>query len=262
MSYYISHYFNIEKMGLFLLVSFLGLGVILGIVIGAARFQIQRRIQTGNLSQRAARRITKEHRFKELSIIESFYEMVFSSTSVLFFLCLYYIIDEKIPAAAVYWQKYQDFLLLAFLVLSVFLTSWLDIVFVELDHIEPAQKASVRLVSSFYIILILLYIKFIYNDDNYDSLILYFVTLAIGRFIYFDFTMDDFLHTVRGVAQNLPLLLLMGGYSGFVCWFGFKTGFLLTSNGVLLSTLLAHIFMDISIFILFRTKLVRLALRL
>ena len=44
-----------------------------------------------------------------------------------------------------------------------------------------------RLVSSLYIVLILLYIRFIYEDTNYDDLILYFVTLAVGRFLYCDF---------------------------------------------------------------------------
>ena len=95
---------------------------------------------------------------------------------------------------------------------------------------------------------------------NYDALILYFITLAVGRFIYFDFTWHDFCSTVHGVLTNLPLLALMGCYSAFVCWYGFHTGFLLTSNGVILSTLLAHLFMDASIFVLDRTRLLQLFL--
>lgn len=98
--------------------------------------------------------------------------------------------------------------------LLVILNGWLDIVFVPLEEIDSNQKASIRLVSSFYIILILLYIKFIYNDDNYDSLMMYFITLAVGRFIYFDFTMDDFLSTLHGFWEELPLLILMASYSG------------------------------------------------
>lgn len=132
--------------------------------------------------------------------------------------------------------------------------------FVPLRCITADQKASIRLVSSFYIVLILLYIKFIYLDDNYDALILYFITLAVGRFIYFDFTWHDFCSTVHGVLINLPLLALMGCYSAFVCWYGFHTDFLLTSNGVILSTLLAHLFMDASIFVLDRTRLLQLFL--
>ena len=193
-------------------------------------------------------------------MIESFYEMTFSSTSVLLFLSLYYIIDARIPQAFFYWSKYQDFILLLFLILSVFFTGWLDRFLVPLEYLPPDQKSSVRLVSSFYIILILMYIKFIYDDSNYDALILYFVSLAIGRFVYFDFTVEDFISTISKLLKNLYLLILMGCYSGFVCWFGFHVGFLLTSNGVIVSTLLAHLFMDASIFVLDRTRLIRFVL--
>lgn len=85
--------------------------------------------------------------------------MVFASTSVLIFLSLYYVIDERIPGVSIYWQKYQDIILL-FLCFSVILNGWLDIVFVPLEEIDSNQKASIRLVSSFYIILDI-YIKFI-----------------------------------------------------------------------------------------------------
>ena len=171
--------------------------------------------------------------------MESFYELVFSGTSILLFLSLYYIIDERLPQISMYWEKYQDVVLLVFIVLSVFLTSWLDVVLVKLTHLDPEQKASVRLISVFYIVLILLYIRFIYEDTNYDGLILYFLTLTVGRFLYFDFTVKSFLETMRGVLENLPLLVIMSAYSGFVCWYGFHVGFLLKSNGVILSTFLA-----------------------
>ena len=140
-------------------------------------------------------------------MIESFYEMTFSSTSVLLFLSLYYIIDARIPQAFFYWSKYQDFILLLFLILSVFFTGWLDRFLVPLEYLPPDQKSSVRLVSSFYIILILMYIKFIYDDSNYDALILYFVSLAIGRFVYFDFTAEDFITVEKSLPADRDGLL-------------------------------------------------------
>ena len=97
--------------------------------------------------------------------------------------------------------------------------------------------------------LIFLYIRFIYNDTNYNELIIYFAGLVIGRFIYFDFTWKDFSQTMRNLWENLPLLLLIILYSGLMCWVGFTTKFLLKSNGVIVSILIAHLFMDISIFI-------------
>ena len=132
---------------------------------------------------------------------------------------------------------------------------------VKLTHLDPEQKASVRLISVFYIVLILLYIRFIYEDTNYDGLILYFLTLTVGRFLYFDFTVKSFLETMRGVLENLPLLVIMSAYSGFVCWYGFHVGFLLKSNGVILSTFLAHLFMDCSIFLLHKTEILKHVIR-
>ena len=165
-----------------MLVSLLCLIAVLAIVVLAAKLKKHYKLNTQDLTPKQIRKLNHIHKVKEISLIESFYEMVFSSTSVLLFLSLYYIIDERIPQAAFYWQKYQNIILLLFLVFSVFMTNWFDILFVPLTAIPTRQKASVRLISAFYIILILLYIKFIYHDSNYDSLIMYFITLAVGRF--------------------------------------------------------------------------------
>ncbi len=185
--------------------------------------------------------------------------MVFASTSILiFFYYTIFLMSEFLQSLCI-GKNTRIYCCCCFSFLSS-LNGWLDIILVPLEELDSDQKASIRLVSTFYIILILLYIKFIYNDDNYDSLMMYFITLAVGRFIYFDFTMHDFLSTIHGFVQQLPLLILMGAYSGFICWFGFYSGFLLTSNGVIVSTLLAHLFMICSIYILDKTKVFRLLL--
>ena len=191
-SYYLSHYFDPKNAAPFLLLSFLGLVIVLAIVLITAKIQVHQKLNAADYSPRTIRQIHSRHRKREYNLVERFFEMVFCSTSILMFLSLYYIIDEKIPEVSVYWQKYQDFILLIFLACSVILNGWLDRALVPLRCITADQKASIRLVSSFYIVLILLYIKFIYLDDNYDALILYFITLAVGRFIYFDFTWHDF----------------------------------------------------------------------
>ena len=255
--YYLIHYFNFKNAGGFMLVSLLCLIAVLAIVVLAAKLKKHYKLNTQDLTPKQIRKLNHIHKVKEISLIESFYEMVFSSTSVLLFLSLYYIIDERIPQAAFYWQKYQNIILLLFLVFSVFMTNWFDILFVPLTAIPTRQKASVRLISAFYIILILLYIKFIYNDSNYDSLIFYFVMLAIGRFVYFDSTLDYIKESLKSVVKYLPLLILMGAYSGFICWYGFSSDFLLKSNGVIVSTLLAHLFMDVAIFVLDKIRVVQ-----
>ena len=66
---------------------------------------------------------------------------------------------------------------------------------------------------------------------------------------------------VSGVGRNLPLLLLMCAFSGFICWYGFRVDFLLTSNGVIISVLIAHLFMDIALFMLSKTGILRIIVK-
>ena len=256
-SYYIHHYFNFKNAGQFLLVSFLGLAAVLVIIVSIARAEQSHARKVLSMDDEMDRKMYRHIRRRPCMIIESFYEMVFSSTSILTFLALYYIIDEKMPEVATIWHTYQSVFLLLFICLSVFMTAWLDMILVKLTHLTPEQKAGVRLVSTLYVVLILLYIRFIYEDTNYNELILYFITLAVGRFIFFDFTVKDFQNLCHQVAQNLPLLILMLVYSSLVCWYGFKVQFLLKSNGVIISVLIAHIFMDLSIFAVDKTRIMK-----
>ena len=289
--YYLEHYFDFANAGQFLLAAFLGLAAVLAIILIAAKAGAKQEVRkadlenirvlysgrdasgryygnrdqtdsarsesSGGYTPRQLRHIRK----KQYDLVERFFELCFSATSVLFFLTLYYLIDAHMPAAYAYWIQYQDVFLLVFILLSVFLTAWLDMTFVHLKYLGTEEKADVRLTSSFYIILILLYIRFIYQDTNYNQLILYFLTLAAGRFFYFDFTVKEFTRMLKGIWRNLPILGLLAAYSAFVCWFGFHSGFLLTSNGVILSTFIAHLFMDLAIFLIARSHLLHLAIR-
>ena len=97
--YYLIHYFNFKNAGGFMLVSLLCLIAVLAIVILAAKLKKHYKLNTQDLTPKQIRKLNHIHKVKEISLIESFYEMVFSSTSVLLFLSLYYIIDERIPQA-------------------------------------------------------------------------------------------------------------------------------------------------------------------
>ncbi len=101
-----------------------------------------------------------------------------------------------------------------------------------------------------YVILIFAYIKFIYENDNYDGFIMYFLGLMIGRFIYFDASFRDGIKTLLDALKNFPLLILGLAYTGFMAYTGFTSGYLLVGNGVLVSTFIAHIFMIVAIFII------------
>lgn len=195
--------------------------------------------------------------------IESFYEMAFASTSILLLLSLYYIIGDRINLHTVskVWNQYKDWVLIVFLLVSMLVDRIFDRVLVPLRYISAQKRGSVRLMASIYVMLILMYIRFIYEDYNYEHLILYFVMLVIGRLVYFDVTWEGFRNDCRGLLRNLPVLLLMCAYSAIVVWYGFTSGFLLKANGVIVSTLIAHLFMDICIFLFHRSRIWRMFLR-
>ena len=195
--------------------------------------------------------------------IESFYEMAFASTSILLLLSLYYIIGDRINLHTVskVWNQYKDWVLIGFLLVSMLVDRIFDRVLVPLRYISAQKRGSVRLMASIYVMLILMYIRFIYEDYNYENLILYFVMLVIGRLVYFDVTWDGFRNDCLGLFRNLPVLLLMSAYSAAVVWYGFTSGFLMKANGVIVSTLIAHLFMDICIFLFDRSHIFDLFLR-
>ena len=195
--------------------------------------------------------------------IESFYEMAFASTSILLLLSLYYIIGDRINLHTVskVWNQYKDWVLIGFLLVSMLVDRIFDRVLVPLRYISAQKRGSVRLMASIYVMLILMYIRFIYEDYNYENLILYFVMLVIGRLVYFDVTWDGFRNDCLGLFRNLPVLLLMSAYSATVVWYGFTSGFLMKANGVIVSTLIAHLFMDICIFLFDRSHIFRIFLR-
>lgn len=276
---YIEHYFDMASAVPFFLVSLAGLILVMGVILALARIrqELDRHSATppavkanavdldadARPYSRARRPLLDPVDTRPYEFIESFYEMAFASTSILLLLSLYYIIGDRINLHTVskVWNQYKDWVLIGFLLISMLVDRIFDRVLVPLRYISAQKRGSVRLMASIYVMLILMYIRFIYEDYNYENLILYFVMLVIGRLVYFDVTWEGFRNDCLGLFRNLPVLLLMSAYSAVVVWYGFTSGFLMKANGVIVSTLIAHLFMDICIFLFDRSRIFRMFLR-
>jgi len=192
---------------------------------------------------------------------ERYYEMIISSTSMLLFIGIYFLVDHKYFNVSnefyAFWDKYDDFLLLLALMISIALMNILDWMFVPLRKIEKDEKASLRMMAMIYMLVIFAYIKVIYENDNYDAIIVYFLLMVIGRFTYFDATFKDFLKSMQLLFKQFPVLILALLTSAALAFYGFKTEYLLKSNGVVLSLCIAHFFVlvEISIVNLFIKRL-------
>lgn len=183
--------------------------------------------------------------------MEKYYEMIISSTSMLFFIGVYFLIEHRYfdLGEEIYevWEKYNDFLLLLALFIAIFFINFVDRLIIPLKLLYREEKATLRLLSMIYMLFIFAYIKFIYKNDNYDSIIVYFIIMIIGRFVYFDATFVDFIKLMRNLFLETPMLLLGLSTTAIMAWYGFSTEYLLKMNGVVLSLWIAHIFLVVEI---------------
>ncbi len=251
LSDYFSHYLVASKMLKFLGLALVCTMVSVIIIIISAKSYAKGRSKAARQRAFAAR---------VYNLTERYYEMIFSATSILSFLSAYYIIERFVTEGAFhdFWAEHSDMLLLVMIILSCVINSAFDRVYVPLRNVTTQQKGSVRLIGMLYIILIFMYIKFIYENNNYDGFIIYFLGLMVGRYAYFDSSFKDFVTTIKNASHNIPLLLIGLANTAIMCLYGFSTKYLLRSNGVLVSTFFAHLFLVTAIFIVYHTRFIRL----
>ena len=258
---YLNHYFETSN----LLVNF-AIAVAMVLIFSVIIILVARLMSSVKASKRGSASGEMTSRFREdnyrraHNYLERFYEMLFSATSILLFLSAYYLVDRFVTDAAfrIFWDEYKDFILLILIVFSCIINNLLDHIFIRLKNLDKSDKASIRLMGMFYVLFVFAYIKYIYENDNYDRFILYFCGLVIGRFVYFDASLKDFWNTFRNGLLNFPVLVMGLACTGAQCLYGFGHGYLLKSNGVLVSACIANIMIVLAIFIIHNTRLLNL----
>lgn len=237
----------------------------LGVAVGGALVCLFIILIVAKLSTLGPTKQIRKVRFYEraFNLAQRFDEMIFSATSILSFLAVYYLIDRFVvdPGFRKFWDNWSDFILLAMICFSCIVNNYFDVMLVPLKKISKDDKASVRLTGMFYILIIFIYIKYIYENNNYDGFIMYFLGLMIGRFIYFDASFKDFVNAIKMALKNVALLILGLAYTAVMCLYGFGTDYLLVHNGVLVSTFIAHLFMVVAIFIVHHLHIINIFVR-
>lgn len=182
---------------------------------------------------------------------ERFFELIFSGGSIIGFMAAYYLINRFVTEGSFkeFWDNYKDYLLLVFMVISILVNTFFDHVVIRVKHLDEDAMASIRLTGMLYMIIIFAYIKFVYEDNNYDMFIAYFLTLMIGRFVYFDASFFDFLKCIKRAAANIPMMFMALAYLGIMCLYGYSTEYLLKHNGVITNIFFTHLFIIVAMFV-------------
>jgi len=255
-----------EKL-IFLLVTFLGLAFCVMIIAGATKLSV-------TLSK-------KEEKEKRLSFYEKthnrvqrFYEMIIAGTSVMSFSCSYVIINhiydlvqargtdsETLLSLVAIWESSRDFVLLLLICLSCVLNTILDKLIIPLKKASKEEKASVRMLAMFYVIIILIWLNNIGDSSEYSPVMIYYLGLMVGRFVYFDASFKDFLNALKNLFHNLYLLILGLALSGALCGYGFGKEYFLERNYYIVGAFYAHLFLLIGVFVLHHSHILHLFVR-
>ncbi len=207
--------------------------------------------------------------------IEKFYEMIIAGSSVMSFSCAYVIISHIYglvqsgqgnpgPVLEVLinaWEGGRDFVLLLLICLSCVMNTILDKFIIPLRRISKEEKATIRMLAMFYVIIILLYLNRIGDESEYNPVMMYYLGLMVGRFVYFDASFGDFIDALKNMFKNLELLILGLALTGILCFAGFNKGYLLERNYYIVGAFYVHLFMLVVIFVLKLTHIMELIVR-
>ena len=255
-----------EKL-IFLAVAFMGVVVCVFAILGGVK------LSTLGLKKKARKRAIYERSHNR---VQRFYEMIISATSVMSFACAYVIINhiysilQTEVGSAEYmnfsvfvsiWEEGKDFGLLLLICTSCVINTILDKLFIPLKKIDKTEKATVRMLGMFYVIFILGYLNNIGDASEYNPVVLYYLGLMVGRFIYFDASFMDFIEALKNMVKNIYLLILGLLLTGLLCYFGFSKGYLLERNYYIVGAFYTHIFMLISVFVLHHSHILHLIVR-
>ncbi len=204
---------------------------------------------------------------------EYFYELIISATSVMSFACAYVVFNHIFNLCSssahggwlgrfVYaWSNWKDFILLLMICLSCVMNTVLDKLIIPIKGLSRDQIASVRMLGMFYAIIVLLVLNVIGDESEYSPVMMYYLGLMVGRFVYFDASFMDFLAAMKNMIMKSPLLLLGLSISGGLCFLGFKLGYLLERNYYIVGVFYTHLFLLAAVFVLFHGRHIRLRLK-
>ena len=261
---YLNPDFTIWKKLIFLLVTFIGIGIGLLFVYGASILTTRR---DGSVNQR-------KHELYGVFVdkTQRFFEMLIAGTSVISFSTAYVVINHVYSLAQsgamgkltaneqmLYdlWSDGKDFMLLLLILLSCVINTLLDTFIIPLKKITRDEKATIRMLAMFYVIIILIFLDLIGDESQYSPVMMYYFGLMVGRFVYFDASFKDFLIALKNMFFNLPYMVLTLTLIGLLCLFGFNVGYLLERNYYIVGIFYTHLFMIVCIFVIHIVWMIR-----
>lgn len=182
--------------------------------------------------------IAKEYVNRPYEISQMVFEIIICNTCIIVIMYVYYWLAKNL----LFLEKYLEIIMLVLIIIAILLNDFLDEKLKQ-DIIKEEDKGNIRLISSCSIIMFFLFLKIYFKTAEYDEFLLCYIGLVLGRFIYFDSTLKEFIRCVKNLKSYfIPLIialiiafLLTGIISGIGLYLE-----AITTNNLFISLMISH----------------------
>lgn len=197
-----------------------------------------------NTTMEEIKAIAKEYENRPYEISQTVFEIIISNTCIILMMYVYYWLEKNL----LFLGKYLGIIMIVLIILAIFLNDFLDKKLKQ-DMINEEDKGNIRLISSCSVIMLFLFLKIYFKTMEYDEFLLCYIVLVLGKFIFFDSTINEFKKSLGDLKEYVIPLIIAFILTGIISWIGLYLKVITTDN-LFISLIMCHIAMLFFIYIM------------
>ena len=213
---------------------FILLSIIVVIFIVTRIILYERRKVDENTTMEEMDAIVKEYVNRPYEISQMVFEIIICNTCIIVIIYVYYWLAKNL----LFLEKYLGIIMLVLIIIAILLNDFLDEKLKQ-DMIKEEDKGNIRLISSCSIIMLFSFLKIYFKTAEYDEFLLCYIGLVLGRFIYFDSTLKEFIRCVKNLKSYFIPLIIAFLLTGIISGIGLHLE-VITTNNLFISLMISH----------------------
>lgn len=214
--------------------NFVLLSIVAVIFIVTRIILYERRKVDENTTMEEMDAIAKEYVNRPYEISQMVFEIIICNTCIIVIMYVYYWLAKKL----LFLEKYLGIIMLVLIIIAILLNDFLDEKLKQ-DMIKEEDKGNIRLISSYSIIMLFSFLKIYFKTAEYDEFLLCYIGLVLGRFIYFDSTLKEFIRCVKNLKSYFIPLIIAFLLTGIISGIGLHLE-VITTNNLFISLMISH----------------------
>lgn len=213
---------------------FVLLSIVVVIFVVTRIILYERRKVDENTTMEEMDAIVKEYVNRPYEISQMVFEIIICNTCIIVIMYVYYWLAKNL----LFLEKYLGIIMLVLIIIAILLNDFLDEKLKQ-DMIMEEDKGNIRLISSCSIIMLFSFLKIYFKTAEYDEFLLCYIGLVLGRFIYFDSTLKEFIRCVKNLKSYFIPLFIAFLLTGIISGIGLHLE-VITTNNLFISLMISH----------------------